>query len=221
MLRRRTWVKGLHFHDRAQRGFAQVKWHFFDRHTGVLIPAASIWYFGDFSLFSPPSELELPLVGITVQQGCDNGEDAAEQFLLFGIMVIWGYAAYLLRPFHKYAEQRGMKCIFLNTKTTHRWTTIFFSVEKKTDVNNSTKRQWPSPCYWDICSHDIPTSTLPLWHSLCHLISLLFFSVSPFSFIHFHPIAFPSSSIPWGERSAAWCSPPFYLLFPPFHAVHP
>lgn len=123
---------------------------------------------------------------------------------------------------------------FTSTRSKEEWNVFFwtrkpltdgpqysFLWKKKTDVNNSTKRQWPSPCYWDICSHDIPTSTLPLWHSLCHLISLLFFSVSPFSFIHFHPIAFPSSSIPWGERSAAWCSPPFYLLFPPFHAVHP
>lgn len=73
---------------------------------------------------------------------------------------------------------------------------------KKTDVNNSTERQWPSPCYWDICSHDIPTSTLPLWHSLCHLISLLFFSVSPFSFIHFHPIAFHFLSTLGGEISS-------------------
>lgn len=178
------------------------KMTFFSQTHGGLNPSCKHLIFWRFSPFFLPSELELPLVGITVQQGCDSGENAAEQFLLFGIMVIWGYAAYLLRPFHKYTEQRGMKCIFLNTKTTHRCTTIFFSVEKKTDVNNSTERQWPSPCYWDICSHDIPTSTLPIWHSLCHLISLLLFSVSPFSFIHFHPIAFHFLSTLGGEISS-------------------
>lgn len=196
------------------------KMTFFDRHTGVLIPAASIWYFGDFSLFSPPSELELPLVGITVQQGCDSGENAAEQFLLFGIMVIWGYAAYLLRPFHKYTGQRGMKCIFLNTKTTHRCTTKFFSVEKKQMSTIALKDN----------DHHLATEifvhmTSPHPHCPFDILSAISSHYYSFPFLPsplFTSIPLPStSSLPWGERSAAWCSPPFYLLFPPFHAVHP
>lgn len=113
--------------ERLCTGKMTFFWH---THRG-LNPNCKHLIFWRFFPFFPPPELELTLVGITVQQGCDSGGNAAEQFLLFGIMVIWGYAAYLLRPFHKYTEQRGMKCIFLNTKTTHRCTTIFFSVEKK------------------------------------------------------------------------------------------
>lgn len=107
---------------------------------------------------------------------------------------------------------------FTSTRSKEEWNVFFWTRKPLTDVHQYSFL-WKKTDVKDSDHHLATeifvhmTSTLPLWHSLCHLISLLFFSVSPFAPL-FTSIPLPStSSLPWGEGSAAWCSPPFYLLF--------